>query len=69
MGQSRPRAATGTGCGPDQTGGGRAKSLRLPGLETGAQARANFREIKRGDNRQGGGPAEICRNLHKREGA
>ena len=69
MGQSsRPKAATGTGCGPDQTGG-RAKSLRLPGLETGAQARANSREIKRGDNRQGGGPAEICRNLHKREGA
>ena len=50
-------------------GRGAVKSLREAGPETGAQPRANFRQIQRAYYPIGGGPAGICRNLHSAAGA
>ena len=50
-------------------GRGAVKSLRETDPETGAQPRANFRQIQRAYYPIGGGPAGICRNLHSAAGA
>ena len=60
--KGRPRAAPAAAAAPIRPRG-RAKSLRLPQAQTGAQPRANSREIKRGINGKGEGlreSAEIC---------
>ena len=61
---SPPQAAAGV-----QRGPGAVKSLRETNPETGAQPRANFRQIQRAYYPIGGGPAGICRNLHSAAGA